>query len=60
MHNIHHILTLMGGARTAILNDRFPAFVRDFFATLYGGRLELVPAWARDALGGVGVELLGV
>lgn len=45
----------MGRVREAIIEDRFPAFVRGFFADLYAG--GKVPEWAVVALRGVGVEL---
>lgn len=56
MHNIHHILTLMSRAREAILQDRYPAFLREFFATLYAGDMNRVPMWAVTALREVGVD----
>ncbi|PIG79736.1 queuine tRNA-ribosyltransferase [Aspergillus arachidicola] len=36
IHNVHYLLSLMGAARQAILEDRFPAFLREFFSKLYG------------------------
>jgi queuine tRNA-ribosyltransferase len=54
MHNVHYQLELMREARDAILEDRYPAFVKEFFAQLYP---EGAPQWARDALKGVGVVL---
>jgi queuine tRNA-ribosyltransferase len=56
MHNIHYQLNLMREARAAIVEDRFPAFVKLFFARLYPDRADF-PVWAVDALRGVGVEL---
>lgn len=55
MHNVHHLLELMRRARTAILEDRYPAFVKDFFATYFGGKPA--PEWAVEALRGVGIEI---
>ena len=55
MHNVHYQLNLMKNAREAILEDRYPAFVRQFFARMYP---DGAPQWARDALGSVGVEVL--
>ncbi|TPR07109.1 Ferric reductase like transmembrane component family protein [Aspergillus niger] len=36
MHNVHYLLSLMGSARQAIIEDRFPAFLRDFFGNFEG------------------------
>jgi queuine/archaeosine tRNA-ribosyltransferase len=44
----------MKEAREAILEDRFVEFVRRFFNARFP---EGSPAWARDALGSVGVVL---
>jgi queuine/archaeosine tRNA-ribosyltransferase len=57
MHNVHYQLTLMGDVRQAILEDRYPAFLRQFFDDLYGDRSKS-PEWAIAALRGVGVDLL--
>ncbi|KAJ9635960.1 hypothetical protein H2199_008315 [Coniosporium tulheliwenetii] len=57
MHNVHYLLTLMKSARTAIIEDRYPAFVKGFFAKLYPDRSKY-PEWAVMALKGVGVDLL--
>jgi len=57
MHNVHHLLALMRAARTAILQDRFPAFVAAFFAAYFGDKGP--PAWAVGALRRVGIDLAG-
>ncbi|RHZ52854.1 hypothetical protein CDV55_102366 [Aspergillus turcosus] len=57
IHNVHYLLSLMGSARQAILEDRFPAFLREFFDNLYGDKARF-PEWAVTALRGVGVDLL--
>ncbi|KAL1865397.1 hypothetical protein Plec18167_009443 [Paecilomyces lecythidis] len=57
MHNVHYLLTLMGSARQAIIEDRYPDFVREFFGKLYKNRSD-IPKWAVEALRGVGVDLL--
>ncbi|KAL9029023.1 MAG: hypothetical protein Q9196_002685, partial [Gyalolechia fulgens] len=57
MHNVHHLLALMRRVRAAIVADRYPAFVRNFFKLRYGGDVANVPAWAIAALQGVGVDL---
>ena len=58
MHNVHYQLNLMRLAREAILEDRYPQFVKDFFSKLYDGQTEKYPEWAVGALKGVGVDLL--
>ncbi|KAG5295359.1 queuine tRNA-ribosyltransferase [Histoplasma ohiense] len=57
MHNVHHMLALMGSLRAAILQDRFPDFLHKFFKTRYGDYTS-IPQWAVTALRGVGVDLL--
>ena len=57
MHNVHYQLDPMRRARAAIVADRFPAFLRRFFADLYSDPADY-PSWAVDALRGVGVDLL--
>ncbi|RMZ73381.1 hypothetical protein GMOD_00007888 [Pyrenophora seminiperda CCB06] len=59
MHNVYYQLNLMRLAREAIMEDRYPQFVKHFFDTLYSGAKEKYPKWAVDALKGVGVDLLG-
>lgn len=48
----------MGAARQAILEDRYPAFVRQFFSNIYNGDKSKYPEWAVGALRGVGMDLL--
>jgi queuine/archaeosine tRNA-ribosyltransferase len=57
MHNVHYQLNLMKNVRQAIIEDRYPAFLKDFFAKLYDDKGKY-PEWAVDALKGVGVDLL--
>jgi queuine tRNA-ribosyltransferase catalytic subunit len=57
MHNVHYLLSLMRSARIAIIEDRYPAFLKGFFGKLYGDRSKF-PPWAITALKGVGVDLL--
>jgi queuine tRNA-ribosyltransferase len=45
----------MRRARNAILEDRYPEFVRNFFAEYFADKG--VPDWAVDALKGVGIEI---
>lgn len=58
IHNVHHLLDLMRRVRDAILNDRYPAFLKAHFSTLHAGDRTKYPQWAVDALRGVGVDLL--
>jgi tRNA-guanine family transglycosylase len=58
MHNVHYQLNLMRLAREAIMADRYPRFVKDFFGKLYDSKKEKYPAWAVTALQGVGLDLL--
>lgn len=57
MHNVHYMLDLMSRVRTAILEDRYPDFLREFFAKLYPSKTDY-PSWAVTALAKVGVDLL--
>jgi tRNA-guanine family transglycosylase len=54
IHNVHYQLDLMRRVREAILEDRYPAFVKMFFGRLYPGG---APKWAVEALQSVGVDL---
>ncbi|MCJ1465488.1 hypothetical protein MMC07_004106 [Pseudocyphellaria aurata] len=58
MHNIHHLLALMRAARTAVIQDAYPDFLRAYFSTRYDGDKSKFPAWAVTALRRVGVDLL--
>lgn len=58
MHNVHYLLNLMQLARDAIVEDRYPAFLKAYFSRLYAGDASKYPQWAVDALRGVGVDLL--
>lgn len=57
MHNVHYLLALMKSIRSAIIEDRYPRFLRDFFGKLYPERSK-IPQWAINALQDVGVDLL--
>lgn len=52
------MLKLMEAIRQAILEDRYPAFLRRFFSNLYDGDKTKYPEWAAGALRGVGMDLL--
>ncbi|KAH8758463.1 queuine tRNA-ribosyltransferase [Diaporthe sp. PMI_573] len=57
IHNVWYQLNLMREAREAIIADRFPAFIKTFFARLYPDRSQY-PEWAVDALREVAVDLM--
>lgn len=58
MHNVAYLLNLMAKAREAIMKDRYPRFVKDFFYGWHQGDKSKYPSWAVDALKGVGMDLL--
>lgn len=58
MHNVHFLLDLVARAREAIREDRYPAFLKEWFRTLYAGDKGKYPEWAVEALRGVGVDLM--
>ncbi|KAF5845398.1 hypothetical protein GGP41_003034 [Bipolaris sorokiniana] len=58
MHNVYYQLNLMKLVRQAIIEDRYPQFLREFFNKLYNGQKDKYPRWAVDALRGVNVDLL--
>ena len=57
MHNVHYLLSLMGKVRAAIIDDRYPDFLRTYFRRVYKD-VDRVPTWALTALKEVGVDLL--
>ncbi|KAF1982625.1 queuine tRNA-ribosyltransferase [Aulographum hederae CBS 113979] len=57
MHNVYYQLNLMRQIRTAVVEDRYPDFVKEFFAQLYPSK-DKFPGWAVTAMKGVGVDLL--
>ena len=48
IHNVYHMLALMKSIRTAIIEERYPAFVKDFFFRYFPQKGA--PEWAVDAL----------
>jgi queuine tRNA-ribosyltransferase len=56
IHNVWYQLNLMREVREAILEDRFPAYIRSFFGNLYADKSEY-PSWAVNALKTVDVDL---
>jgi tRNA-guanine transglycosylase len=57
IHNVWYQLNLMRDIREAIIEDRFPAYIRQFFGGLYEDKAQY-PGWAVDALKRVGVDLM--
>ncbi|KAI9811290.1 MAG: hypothetical protein M1826_003266 [Phylliscum demangeonii] len=60
IHNVHYLLHLMRSARLAIMEDRYPVFIKDFFAKIYGDDPGRFPGWAVTALRTVNVDLLSM
>jgi queuine tRNA-ribosyltransferase len=58
MHNVWYQLQLMRDVRQAIIEDRYPAFLKQFFRDQYDGDKTKYPEWAVGALKGVGVDIL--
>jgi queuine/archaeosine tRNA-ribosyltransferase len=58
MHNVHYQLALMRSVRQSIIEDRFPALIKQFFADRHDGNKTKYPDWAVEALLTVGVDLL--
>jgi tRNA-guanine family transglycosylase len=58
IHNVFFLLDLMRRVREAVLEDRYPEFLRGYFAKMYNGEKEKYPGWAVEALRGVGVDVL--
>jgi tRNA-guanine family transglycosylase len=55
LHNIAFQAQVMGRARDAILEDRFPAYLHSFFSRYYNDKGY--PEWCVNALRSVGVDL---
>ncbi|KAF2774574.1 Queuine tRNA-ribosyltransferase [Teratosphaeria nubilosa] len=58
IHNVHYLLNMVRLARQAIIDQRFPAFLRGYFSKLYAGEKAKYPGWAVQALQEVGVDLI--
>ncbi|KAJ1961586.1 Queuine tRNA-ribosyltransferase catalytic subunit 1 [Dipsacomyces acuminosporus] len=54
IHNIAFQMRLMKDIRAAIVQDRFPEFIRQFMALRFG---KTIPAWIINALKSVNVDL---
>ncbi|KXJ86112.1 queuine tRNA-ribosyltransferase [Microdochium bolleyi] len=57
IHNVWHQLNLMREIRAAIIEDRYPAYLHQWFADFYGDKSRY-PDWAVNALRGVDVDLI--
>jgi queuine tRNA-ribosyltransferase catalytic subunit len=57
MHNVHYLLDLMNQVREAVIEDRYPMFLRNYFRKIHGDP-DMYPSWAVNALKGVGVDLM--
>lgn len=57
LHNVFYQLELMRNAREAIMEDRYPEFVQQFFHNWYNGDRQKYPQWAIDSLKTVNIEL---
>ena len=64
MHNVTYLLELVGAARLAILEQRFPAWVKRFFQRRFPLEGETIngegryPTWAVTALREVGIDMM--
>jgi hypothetical protein len=56
IHNITFQARVLGGARDAIIDGTFPAYLRTFFSRYFSS--AAYPSWCVDALRSVGVDLL--
>jgi queuine tRNA-ribosyltransferase catalytic subunit len=55
LHNVHFMLALMKEIRSAISEQRYPSFVKEFLTSYFGE--AGVPGWAREALAKVDIEV---
>jgi queuine tRNA-ribosyltransferase len=58
MHNVWYQLALMRSVRQSIIEDRFPAFLNNFFSDLHGRDKSKYTEWAVEPLKNVGVDLM--
>ncbi len=59
-HNIAYMMSLVRGMRKAIMEDRYPTYVRDFIHDQFRGSDkggQDVPGWVKDALQEAGISL---
>ncbi|CAG8518937.1 358_t:CDS:2 [Paraglomus brasilianum] len=57
LHNVAYQLRLMQQIRTAITEDKYPQFVKQFFKTLFKTK-DKYPVWAVNALKSVNIDLM--
>ena len=50
LHNVHYLIHLLRGLRTAVINETAEAYAIDFFTNYYRDAPEGVPGWIRNAL----------
>lgn len=63
MHNVHFLLNLMAQARTAIIEDRYPIFLRNWLGTYFDidrKGAQAWPSWVLDALKLVHLDLMAM
>lgn len=58
IHNLAFQLRLMKQMRESIEKDGFPAWIKQFFHSYFGGDKSKYPVWTINALQSVGVDLL--
>jgi len=59
-HNIAYMMYLVRGMRKAIMEDRYPTYVRGFIHDQFRGSDkggQDVPSWVKDALQEAGISL---
>lgn len=57
MHNVYYLINMMTKARQAIVEDRYPQFLREKFTGWYKTK-ENFPDWAVNACRRVNLDLL--
>ncbi|WPG98806.1 Queuine tRNA-ribosyltransferase catalytic [Acrodontium crateriforme] len=58
IHNVHYLLDMMRQVREAIIEGKYPGFLKAYYWRRYAGDKEKYPSWAVEALRGVGVDLM--
>jgi len=59
-HNVAYMMSLTRGMRKAIMEDRYPEYVKSFVGDQFRGRDaggEDVPTWVREALASAGIDV---
>jgi queuine/archaeosine tRNA-ribosyltransferase len=57
LHNVHFLIHLLRGLRTAVFEDRIEEYSRDFFTNYFRDEPEGVPLWIKNALAACEMEL---